>query len=136
MIINFGLLGLIHQFNRLQIQLKLESECDETSIRYPRAEVHKKKGGHCKPGICNLHTLTKEDILQSVERARELAKETIVDLGMAEMLQSIGNWDNPLIPGSSIEVTEEDDQDDDDTSSDNLEDIMQEVNSNVDPDDV
>ena len=71
-----------------------------------------------------------------MERARELAKETIADLGMTEMLQSNGNWDNPPIPGSSIEVTEEDDQDDDDTSSDNLEDIMQEVNSNVNPDDV
>ena len=40
------------------------------------------------------------------------------------------------IPGSSIEVTEEDDQDDNDTSSDNLEDLMQEVNSNVDPDEI
>ena len=73
-----------------------------------------------------------------MERAREVAKETIADLGMVEMIRSNGNWDNPPIPGSSIEVTEEDDQDDDDddTSSDNLEDIMQEVNSNVDPADV
>ena len=46
-------------------------------------------------------------------------------------------WDYPLIPGSNIDASEEDDQDeDDDTSNDNLEDIMQEVNSNVDPDDV
>ena len=54
---------------------------------------------------------------------------------MAEVLQSNNNWDNPPIPGSSIEVSEEDDQDeDDDTSNDNLEDIMQEVNSSIDPD--
>ena len=134
-IINFGLLGLIHRFNRLQIQLKLESECDKTSIRYPRVDVHKKKDGHCKPVICRLHAFTNEDILRSVERARELAKQTITDLGMAEVLQSNNNWDNPPIPGSSIEVSEEDDQDeDDDTSNENLEDIMQEVNSSIDPD--
>ena len=54
---------------------------------------------------------------------------------MAEVLQSNNNWDNPPIPGSSIEVSEEDDQDeDDDTSNDNLEDIMQDVNSSIDPD--
>lgn len=73
-----------------------------------------------------------------MERARELVKETIEDLGMAEMLQYNGNWDNPPIPGSSIEVSEEDDQDDndDDAYNDTLEDIIQEVNSNVDLDDV
>ena len=51
-IIHFGLLGLIYRFNRLQIQLKLESECGKTSIRYPHVDAHKKKDGHCKPGIC------------------------------------------------------------------------------------
>lgn len=95
------------------------------------------KDGYCKPDICSLHAFTKGDILRSVGRTQELAKQTIADLGMAEVLQSNINWDNPPIPGSSIEVSEEDDQDeDDDTSNDNLEDMLQGVNSNIDLDDV
>ena len=85
-----------------------------------------------------MHLRTKENILKAVESVCELAKETVEDLGMAETLQSNGDWDNPPIPGSSIEVSEEDDQDDDDdyACNDNLEDIIGEVNCNVDPGDV
>jgi len=47
-VINFGVLGFLQRLNRLQIQIKLESECDQTKIRYPRVEAHRKKDGHSK----------------------------------------------------------------------------------------
>ena len=47
-VINFGLLGLLRRLHRLQIQIKLESECEKTNIKYPRVDAHKKKDGYCK----------------------------------------------------------------------------------------
>ena len=42
-IINFSMLGVLHRQHRLQIQLQLESEAQDTGIPYPRATAHLKK---------------------------------------------------------------------------------------------
>jgi len=113
-VINFGVLGLLQRLNRLQIQIKLESECDQTKIKYPRVEAHRKKDGHSKTAndSCNIQSVTKEEILSSVLQALAMAKVTIEDLGMAKLLQSKDNWDYPPIPGCGLDVGKEDDVDD------------------------
>ena len=45
-VINFTLLGFLHRLHRLQIQLELESETQETGIEYPRVMAHTKKVGY------------------------------------------------------------------------------------------
>ena len=51
--------------NHLQIQLQLESECEDKTIRYPCVEAHKKKDGYSQPhNICKPHSVTKEEILK------------------------------------------------------------------------
>ena len=42
-----------------------------------------------------------------------MAKGTIQDLGMADLLKAHKDWNNPPIPGHTVDV-EDDDQDDDD----------------------
>jgi len=112
-VINFGVLGFLRRLNHLQIQIKLESKCDLTKIRYPRAEAHRKKDGHSKSNSgCNINSITTEGISSSVQEALTMAKQTIEDLGMAKLLQSKGNWDYPPIPGVGLDVCKEDDPDD------------------------
>ena len=113
-VINFGVLGFFRRLNCLQIQIKLENECDLTKIRYPRAEAHRKKDGHSKSNCsgCNINLITTEGISSSVQEALTMAKQTIEDLGMAKLLQSKSNWDYPPIPGVGLDVCKEDDADD------------------------
>ena len=42
-VINFGMLRLLCQLHRMNIQFCLEAESQETGIRYPRIEAHKPK---------------------------------------------------------------------------------------------
>jgi len=89
-VINFGVLGLLQRLNHLQIQIKLESECDQTKIKYCQVEAHRKKDGHSKAAndSCNIQSITKEEILSSAySPALAMAKVTIEDLGMAKLLQ-------------------------------------------------
>ena len=44
-IINFSMLGFLRRLHCLQIQLTLESEMQETGIKYPRVIAHAKKVG-------------------------------------------------------------------------------------------
>ena len=45
-IINFSLRDLLNRLHRLQIQLQLEAQTEQTGIEYPRSSVHKIKEGH------------------------------------------------------------------------------------------
>ena len=132
-VINFGILGLTRRLHRLQLQIKLESECNVTEIKYPRARAQESQ---CKPSICKPHLVTVQDITRTVEKALEKAKGTMQDLGMADLLKEHEDWNNPPIPGHGVYV--EDDQDDDDdgeVASDNVADLL-EVNSTVEPNEV
>ena len=88
-IINFNMLGLLQRFHRLHIQTALESESNETTIKYPHVEGHKKKDGHSCTNIHGIHSLSLDDVEKSVEQACEKAKETVTELGMSELLKNI-----------------------------------------------
>ena len=47
----------------------LESESDETTIKYPHVEGHKKKDGHSCTNIHRIHSVSLDDIVKSVGQA-------------------------------------------------------------------
>ena len=74
-VVNFGVLGILQRLNHLQIQIKLESECDLTKIKYPQVEAHRKKDGHCTANdFGDIQSVTKEEILSCVLQALAMAK--------------------------------------------------------------
>ena len=52
--INFSMLGLLNRLHRLQIQLQLEAQHEQTGIEYPRTRVHKIKEGHHDNAECQI----------------------------------------------------------------------------------
>jgi len=101
-VVNFGVLGILQRLNHLQI-----SECDLTKIKYPQVEAHRKKDGHCTANDFGyIQSVTKEEILICVLQALAMAKQT--SEGMAKLQQSSNNWDYPPIPGSGLDVRQDD----------------------------
>ena len=118
-VINFAMLGVLRRLHRLHIQLCLQTESQETSIKYPRTEAHKSKDGHQKASRCNVHSVTNEQIVEAVMKGRKKAQEKIEALGMAELLQKKKNWDNPPIPAYvQEEVCDEDDCEEEELAGD------------------
>ena len=59
------MLGLLSRLHRLQIQLQLEAQHEQTEIEYPRNSMHKIKEGHhgsVEMMNINLKGITDEDI--------------------------------------------------------------------------
>lgn len=54
-VINFGMLGLLQRFHHLHVQSILESESEETTIKYHHVESHKKKDGHSSINVQHIH---------------------------------------------------------------------------------
>ena len=135
-VINFGMLGLLRRLHRMHAQFCLESESQETGIRYSGTEAHKKKDGHGNLTSQCLGTLTDSDITTTIRESREEAKQTIKTLGMYQLLYSNSCWDNPPSPLLNeidfSEVDEEDGQDDDIAGKDIVSEILQEANSSED----
>ena len=134
-VINFGMLGLLQRIHRLHIQSILESESEETTIKYHHAESHKKKDGHSCANLQHLHihSITLQDISKTVEKACEMAKETINKLGMSELLHKHNSWDTPPI----CFLQDEEFMEDDDQYEDELnEGLIDEENIGVDPEEV
>lgn len=105
---------LEHAWSFTKTQFCLEAQSEETGIKYPHKEAHEKKDGHHKATICHVFSVTNEEI---VKTAREKAKETIISLGMSELLQKHKCWKNPPISdleGNSNDESEEEDIDDQD----------------------
>ena len=67
-----------------------------------------------------------------------MAKSTIQDLGMEDLLKAHEDWNNPPIPGHNVDVDDDDQEDDDDNDEVviNIADLLEEVNSTVEPNDV
>ena len=61
-VIKFGLLGLLRRLHRMHVQFCLESESQETGIKYPRLEAHKVKDGHGQATFESVQLLTDEDM--------------------------------------------------------------------------
>ncbi len=97
-IINFGLLGLLRLLHRLHIQTCNEAQWDETGIKYPKVEAHKKKDGHAVSTSTCSESVSNEDIARKVEGGKEMAKMRMVELGMAELLRESKCWENPPAP--------------------------------------
>ena len=132
-VINFAMLGLLRRLHRLHIQFCLQTESQETGIKYPRSEAHKSKDGHQKPSTCNVHSITNEQIVEAVTKARHKAKERVEALGMAELLQKKKCWDNPPIPAYvDEELCDDDDCDEEELAGDGDD----EAHSSQDPTDV
>ena len=133
-VINFSLLGLLRRLHRLHIIQCLESESDDTGVKYPRAEAHKKKDGKNVMSSCSskCSEVSNEDILKAVMRGKEAAQDTAEVLGMAPLLRSLKCWDNPPIPTSSdcqLQTEVNDDDDDDEEGEDAGYESLNEVDS-------
>ena len=85
-VINFGILGLLQRLHRLHVQGILESESEETEIRYP--ESHKRKEGYSNTVYHNVASISLEDISKSVDKALDDAKKSIDELGMSQLLKA------------------------------------------------
>ena len=73
--------GLLNRLHRLQIQLQLESEMDQTGIHYPRVIGHIKKTGFSADAmLANLKEISNEDICDAVQSARADAISTLENL--------------------------------------------------------
>ena len=97
-VINSGMLGLLHRLHRMNVQFCLECESQETGIRYPHLERHKVKDGHGVAIIDSVRLISDADISHAVMDSKEEAKEIMKELGMFELLQSNGDWENPPTP--------------------------------------
>ena len=71
-VINFGMLGLLQRLHCLQVQGILESEAEETKIRY--SQTHKKEVFSYSADN-NIDSITLEDISKTVEKACKEAKK-------------------------------------------------------------
>ena len=76
--INFGVLGLLRQLHRLQIQLALQAETSK-DIVFPRLTKHQRK---CVFKQFSLSEVSNDKILEVVQKARNLAKLKVEELGM------------------------------------------------------
>jgi hypothetical protein len=102
-VINFSMLGLLRRIHRLHIQLSLESESDETGIRYSRVEAHKNKDGHHRAVVEDAISISDDDIRCIVVEAQQLAKEMMEELKMDNLLKERNVWENPPL---QVEYTE------------------------------
>ena len=87
-VLNFGMLGLLRRLHRMQVQFSVESETNETKIKYPNMEAHKMKDGHSEAFFQAVGQITYKQIAESIESSREDAKKSIKNNGMYDLLHS------------------------------------------------
>jgi hypothetical protein len=139
-IINFGLLGLLRRLHRLHIQTCNEAQSDETGIKFPKVEAHKKKDGHAASMPTLSECVSNKDIARKVEEGKEMAKMRMVELGMAELLRESKCWENPpapVLPGPDENKSEKEDEDEEEVNSDEcIPEVMQEMGTTLDPESI
>lgn len=109
-VINFSMLGLLRRLYRLHIQMVLESESKDTGIIYPRTQSHRVKDGKSHlTSSCFVHSVSVNDITDTVNRGKIEAQKWIKSLHMDELLKKDGAWDNPPVP---VFVEKKDDEED------------------------
>ena len=120
-IVNFSMLGFLHRLHHLQIQIMLESEMQETGIKYPRVIAHEKKVGYEKmKEITDLKCITDEDIIATINEANKEAINVVTELGMVFSEKELKDIiSRPL--DENCDNDEEDDDDDDDDDGDRAE---------------
>ena len=112
--------GLLQRLHRLHIQTTLESEADETGIRYPQVLAHAKKIGfsdiNTTTSASNLKGITNKDITDTIQLAKEEAISSLKELGMSV---KEGKWEDvalkQIVPKDGENDDDNDDEDEDDT---------------------
>lgn len=128
-VINFTLLGCLHHLHHLQIQLELESEMQETGIKYPRVMAHAKKVGYeALKEITDLKCISDQDIITTVNQANSEAVSAIKELGMTFTDEEL----EKIISRSLDETGDDNDEDDDNDDSNG--DGDDDDNAKADPD--
>ena len=118
-IVNFSLLGILRRLHRLQVQLELEAEAQETGIHYPRVEAHIKKVGYSMPKeTTDLQCISNQDILTAINEAKNDAISAIRELGMNFNDKEL----EEIISKPLNETEDDDDKDDDDNDDDDSDD--------------
>ncbi len=136
-IINFGLLGLLRRLHRLHIHTCKEAQSDETGIKYPKVEAHKKKDGHTVSTPTRFESVSNEDIAQKVEEGEEKAKMRMVELGMAELLRESKCWENPPAPVLPGPDDNESEKEEEEVNGDEcVPEVMQEIGTTLDPESI
>ena len=111
-IINFSLYGLLQRLHRLQVQVQLESEMNETGIQYPRVLDHIKKSGFSTDsGHANLSEITNQQICDTILSAKTEAISALEDLGIFVKGKD-GKWEELTL--KVARSSDDDDGDDDD----------------------
>ena len=113
-VIIFSLLGILRHLHRLQIQLELEAESQETGIQYPRVEAHIKKVGYSATNeTTDLKCISDQDILTAINEAKTEAVNAVRELGIdfkdEELEEMISK---PLDEADDQECDDDDDDDD------------------------
>ena len=141
-IINFGMLALLRRLHRIHIQFCLESEAENTGIKYPHVDRHKSKDGHNQSISTCVCSVEDRKILEAVERGKKAAQKAIRALGMADILEKKNFWENPPIPTFDKDVEDDEDENDDEVESETLggekviSQYLQEVNEQEDADSI
>lgn len=115
-IINFGMLGLLRRLHRLQILSTIQSETS-TGIIFPRVLKHQSKQGDSVYKNHLLEAITNDNILASVNRARDKARVLVEELGMVDLLKKFLVWDT--LEEGITKNEGEDESDDDGNNEDN-----------------
>ena len=120
-VINFSMLEFLHRLHRLQIQIMLESEMQETGIKYPRVIAHEKKVGYEKvKEIADLKCITDEDIISTINEANKEVISAVTELGMVFSEKELKDIiSRPL--DENCDNDEDDDDNDDDDDCDRVE---------------
>ena len=140
-IINFGMLALLRRLHRIHIQFCLESEAENTGIKYPCVDRHKSKDGHNQSISTCVCSVEDRKILEAVQRGKMAAQKAIRDLGMADILEKKNFWENPPIPTFDKDVEDDEDENDNEVESETfggevISQYLQEVNEQEDADSI
>ena len=92
-VLNFSMLGLLRRLHRMNIQLALQAELQET-VKFPSVQRNHNKEGKNKVSVSSLSDIKDNEISEAVERARAKARQTLYELGMDKLLRVYSVWDN------------------------------------------
>jgi len=121
-LINFSMYGMLNHLHRLQIQLQLESEMQETGIQYPRVDKHVKKSGFSVgQSPKNLSEITNKNIFDTVQGSKAAAISSLKELGIF-VTDKDGKWQDLSVKVAMVRIKKEEDNYDDDKDDDDKDD--------------
>ena len=116
-VLNFSMLGLLRRLYRLDIQLTLQAELQET-VKFPSVLRHRSKEGKNKMFWSPLSEIKDSEISEAVDRAKAKAKQTLQELGMDKLLRVHSVWENENTTEDLLAGMQNNDDDDIDNMDD------------------